>query len=221
MRSIFSRVLKFISSRLLYLMIGIFLAIGATYVYASWNDAKTGGSAQLGQSNWNALVTEVHNKCGTNCDSTATGATASGNSLTESNWNNLADLLTNTLTNCATDNSGKCFVNETLKSALDADLTASNIKSGVDVFGVSGSYSGATCPTCSSTIKCRCGRSSFCWTNYCDMASTNCQVSCETSGGTYGYVLRTGNYDVIGNIMMCDPYANNSAQPGYVQCILQ
>jgi hypothetical protein len=146
MKNIIFKISKFISSRLLYLIIGMFLAIGATYVYATWNDAQTGSSGQLGQSNWNALVTEVHNKCGANCDAAATGATASGNSLTESNWNNLADLLNNTLADCTTDNGGKCFVNQTSKSALDTDLTAGNIRSGVNIFGIAGSYSVSSPP---------------------------------------------------------------------------
>lgn len=41
------------------LLVGIFLAIGATYVYATWNDAKTGGSGELSEVNWNALVSRL------------------------------------------------------------------------------------------------------------------------------------------------------------------
>jgi len=44
MKNIFKKVLKFVSSRLIYLVIGIFLAIGATYVYATWDQARTGDS---------------------------------------------------------------------------------------------------------------------------------------------------------------------------------
>ncbi|MDD5071732.1 MAG: hypothetical protein PHQ42_03285 [Patescibacteria group bacterium] len=56
MKNIFKKTLKFISSRLIYLVIGIFLAVGATYVYATWDQARTGGSGQLAESNWNELV---------------------------------------------------------------------------------------------------------------------------------------------------------------------
>lgn len=56
MKNIFKKTLRFISSRLLYLVVGIFLAIGATYVYATWDQAKTGGSGQLSEANWNELV---------------------------------------------------------------------------------------------------------------------------------------------------------------------
>ncbi|MDD5071144.1 MAG: DUF1566 domain-containing protein [Patescibacteria group bacterium] len=132
----------FISSRLIYLIFGIFLAIGATYVYAAWNDAKTNDSGQLSQSNWNTFVNEIHNKCGSNCDTEATGATASSDTLTEANWNNLVDLASNTLTDCTDNNGGKCFINQTSKSALDTDLAAGNIKSGVTIFGLAGIYTG-------------------------------------------------------------------------------
>ena len=57
MKNIFKKVLKFVSSRLIYLVIGIFLAVGATYVYATWDQARTGGSGQLTETNWNELVT--------------------------------------------------------------------------------------------------------------------------------------------------------------------
>ena len=61
MKNIFKKTLKFISSRLLYLVVGIFLAVGATYVYATWDQAKTGGSGQLTEANWNELVTMIQN----------------------------------------------------------------------------------------------------------------------------------------------------------------
>jgi hypothetical protein len=141
---------KFIISRFVYLLVGIFLAISITYVYAAWNDAKTGDSGQLSQSNWNALVNEVHNKCGTSCDAKATAATASSDILTETNWNNLVDLTSTTLTDCTDNNGGKCFINQTSKSALDADLAAGNIKSGVNIFGVAGSYSAPSPPSCTA-----------------------------------------------------------------------
>ncbi|MDD5031679.1 MAG: hypothetical protein PHR36_01385 [Patescibacteria group bacterium] len=56
MKNIFKKTLKFISSRLLYLVLGVFLAVGATYVYATWDTARTGGSGQLAESNWNELA---------------------------------------------------------------------------------------------------------------------------------------------------------------------
>ena len=64
MRNFFKKVLKFVSSRLTYLIIGIFLAIGATYVYATWDSARTGGSGQLSEANWNELVTMIQNNIG-------------------------------------------------------------------------------------------------------------------------------------------------------------
>jgi len=149
-KNIFKKTLKFVSSRLTYLIIGIFIAIGATYVYAAWNDAKTGDSGQLSQTNWNSLVNEIHNKCGTNCDTVATAATASSDILTENNWNNLVDLTNNTLVDCTDNNGGKCFINQTSKTALDTDLAAGNIKSGINVFGVAGNYSGPVLNDCTA-----------------------------------------------------------------------
>jgi len=64
MKNIFKKTLKFISSRLLYLVVGIFLAIGATYVYATWDSARTGGSGQLTEANWNELVTMIQSNIG-------------------------------------------------------------------------------------------------------------------------------------------------------------
>ncbi|MFA4833274.1 MAG: hypothetical protein WC619_00320 [Patescibacteria group bacterium] len=164
MKNIIFKTLKFISSRLVYLLVGIFLAVSITCVYAAWNDAKTGGSGQLGQSNWNALVSEVHNKCGSNCDAAAIGATASGNALSENNWNNLVDLTNSTLVDCTNNNGGKCFINENSKSALDTNLTAGNIKSGVTIFGIAGTFTGATGSKANGVS---CSSGSECISGYC------------------------------------------------------
>jgi len=52
-----------ITSRIFYLILGIFLAAGFV-AYATWDDARTGGSGQLTEDNWNALVTMVENEIG-------------------------------------------------------------------------------------------------------------------------------------------------------------
>ncbi|MBU4579595.1 hypothetical protein KKB43_01100 [Patescibacteria group bacterium] len=52
-----------ISSRVFYLILGIFLAAGFV-AYATWDDARTGGSGQLTEANWNALVTMVEEEIG-------------------------------------------------------------------------------------------------------------------------------------------------------------
>ena len=64
MKNIFKKVLKFVSSRLIYLVIGIFLAVGATYVYATWDAARTGDSGLLTEANWNEFVTMIENNIG-------------------------------------------------------------------------------------------------------------------------------------------------------------
>lgn len=53
-----------ISSRILYLLMGIFLA-SAIMVYATWDDAKTGGSGQLSENNWNELINMLQSKLDT------------------------------------------------------------------------------------------------------------------------------------------------------------
>ena len=160
MKNILLKTSKFISPRLIYLIIGLFIAISITYVYAAWNEAKTNDSGQLSQTNWNSLVNEIHNKCGSNCDTLATNATASDNNLTESNWNNLIDLANNTLVDCTPDNNGKCFINQTSKSALDTDLVAGNIRSGVNIFGVTGTI-GPTWRTTGENDECNVVCSSY------------------------------------------------------------
>ncbi|MBU90123.1 hypothetical protein CMO94_01165 [Candidatus Woesearchaeota archaeon] len=39
---------------------------------------------------------------------------------------------------CSADNGGQCYLSQGSKSSLDGDLSAGNIKSGVNIFGVSG-----------------------------------------------------------------------------------
>jgi len=189
-KKIISKTFKFISSRLIYLLVGIFLAVSITYVYAAWNDAKTGDSGQLSQTNWNSLVNEIHNKCGSNCDAKATAATVFSDILTENNWNNLIDLVNNTLVDCTDDNGGKCFINQTSKSALDTDLVAGNIKTGVTIFGVTSSAKG---------LGTACTAGSECTSGYC-VDSVCCNTSC--SGST---------------CQRCDSYSNAGAGTcGYV-----
>jgi len=47
---------------------------------------------------------------------------------------------------CTTDNNGECFITQSSKSALDGDLASGNIRSGINVFGISGTYSGVPLP---------------------------------------------------------------------------
>lgn len=49
---------------------------------------------------------------------------------------------------CSANNGGQCYLSQTSKSSLDGDLAASNIKSGVNIFGVSGTLSDP--PSCSA-----------------------------------------------------------------------
>ncbi|MBU4579591.1 hypothetical protein KKB43_01080 [Patescibacteria group bacterium] len=44
-----------VSSRVFYLILGIFLAAGFV-AYATWDEARTGGSGQLTEANWNSFV---------------------------------------------------------------------------------------------------------------------------------------------------------------------
>ena len=55
---------KFILTKLFYLILGLSLAISLSYVYATWDDAKTGGSGELSETNWNALVATLENEVG-------------------------------------------------------------------------------------------------------------------------------------------------------------
>ena len=65
----------FIASRALYFMLGLLIAVGATYVYATWDQARTGDSGELSEPNWNELVTMIENNIGggdfLNCETRA------------------------------------------------------------------------------------------------------------------------------------------------------
>lgn len=78
MKNIFQKTAKFIFSRLIYLVIGIFLAVGVTYVYATWDQAKTGGSGQLSEANWNELVTMIENNIGGSTSTCGNGILEAG-----------------------------------------------------------------------------------------------------------------------------------------------
>ena len=85
LNSIF-KLVKFISSRFLLFIIGIFLAIGATYIYAAWDDAKTGDSGLLTETNWNELVTMTEN----NLDVTVSSRLAAASYTAERGTDNAA-----------------------------------------------------------------------------------------------------------------------------------
>jgi hypothetical protein len=51
---------------------------------------------------------------------------------------------TGSIANCAADNGGACFIAQATKSALDTDLAAANIKSGVNIFGIAGAFAGSS-----------------------------------------------------------------------------
>lgn len=55
---VLKKIAKLVSSRLFYLLLGLFLA-GALAAYAAWSDAQTGGTGELSEANWNALVTQL------------------------------------------------------------------------------------------------------------------------------------------------------------------
>ena len=47
---------------------------------------------------------------------------------------------------CTADNGGQCYLSQGSKSSLDGDLSTGNIKKNVNIFGISGTYSGP--PNC-------------------------------------------------------------------------
>ena len=90
MFNIFQKTAKFIISRALFLILGIFIAIGATYVWATWDQARTGGTGQLTETNWNELVTMIENNIGSGGTKTMylTSATFYGNHNCDDNPSN-------------------------------------------------------------------------------------------------------------------------------------
>lgn len=43
---------------------------------------------------------------------------------------------------CTTNNTGNCYINSTTKSSLETQLVSTNIKAGISIFGVTGSFGG-------------------------------------------------------------------------------
>ena len=54
-------------SNLLFLAIGLFLTVSVSIAHATWNDAKTSGSGQLSEANWDALVDMIETSGGGGC----------------------------------------------------------------------------------------------------------------------------------------------------------
>ena len=83
----------FIASRALYFVLGVLIAVGGTYVYATWDGAKTNvapnnNPGQLSEGNWNELVNMVENGI-TNASSLTTGTVL--NTLLDTDLQDLAD----------------------------------------------------------------------------------------------------------------------------------
>ncbi|MFA4834194.1 MAG: hypothetical protein WC619_05130 [Patescibacteria group bacterium] len=117
-----------------------------------------------------------------------------------------SDSTTSTQTNCYVDdtaryvdsnvcvnsaNTGYCYMNTDTFTAMDADLVASNIKNGVIIFGVTGTFGLANGSTCVSAGACLSG---YCVDGVC--CNSACSGStCQTCGtyssagiGNCGYV---------------------------------
>lgn len=61
------KIATFIASRALYFVFGVLIAVGSTYAYATWDQARTINNAnpnELTKDNWNELVTMVENNVG-------------------------------------------------------------------------------------------------------------------------------------------------------------
>ena len=89
-------------------------------------------------------------------------------------------------TPCLADNGGQCYVSQASKSALDTDLAAGNIKSGINIFGVAGSVV-AKDPLASS----QCFYTMNSWG--CNNGATNLQTSsayCIARGFTGGHSVK-------------------------------
>ncbi len=79
MKEFFSKkIFSLTLSNLVFLIVGIFLVIGAGIAYSSWNDAKTGGSGEMSEANWNALVSMLETSGGGGCYVSYSGSCLSG-----------------------------------------------------------------------------------------------------------------------------------------------
>ncbi|MFA4834195.1 MAG: hypothetical protein WC619_05135 [Patescibacteria group bacterium] len=116
-----------------------------------------------------------------------------------------SDSTTSTQTNCYVDdtaryvdsnvcvnsaNTGNCYINTDTFTAMDSDLTAGNIKTGVTIFGVAGTAKGLG-TACSAGGECISGFcvNSVCCNNACSGSTCQRCDSYSVSGaGTCGYV---------------------------------
>ena len=122
---------------------------------------------------------------------------------------------TQTVSNAATAQSAG-YYNAFNLATVDTDLAAGNIKSGVNIFGVAGSLT--------TSIKCRAGTDSRCWSDYCTIG-TECGAMCVTADNKYWFSIKTG---FINGVMYVTPtcfvsgaYYSCSGGFGYgvVQCV--
>lgn len=104
---------------------------------------------------------------------------------------------------CSEDGTGGCYL-EATRSTSDADFTASNIASGVNILGVTGTYSGASC----SPINTQTFNSSGTWTKpgsgskvliecWGGGGGGSTSSSCGTGGGG-GYIRRLVDISTLG-----------------------
>ena len=117
-----------------------------------------------------------------------------------------SDSTTTTATNCYVDdtakyitasicsdasNNGYCFINTANFSDKDTDLVASNIKNGVTIFGVAGTYKLANGAGCSSAAECisgYCADGVCCNTACSGSTCQRCDAYSVSGAGTCGYV---------------------------------
>lgn len=99
MHTIIKKLSTIITSRVLYLILGIFLAAGFT-AYATWDDARTGGSGELSEANWNELVTMIESEIKEDCPigfvDTGYGYCIQSNENSARNWHTASDYCADT-----------------------------------------------------------------------------------------------------------------------------
>ncbi|MFA4834214.1 MAG: hypothetical protein WC619_05230 [Patescibacteria group bacterium] len=117
-----------------------------------------------------------------------------------------SDSTTSTQTNCyvddtaryvdsnaclASSNDGYCYMNTANFSDMDTDLAAGNIRFGITIFGITGTYKLANGGSCSSATQCTSGycADSVCCNNACSGSTCQrCDSYSNAGAGTCGYV---------------------------------
>jgi len=124
---------------------------------------------------------------------------------------------------CSADNGGQCYLSQGSKSGLDGDLAAGNIKSGVNIFGFTGTLASGTLIK-ETSFRVRFQADYRLWKTVVSPFNIN---SGSSYACTYGVLVNAGGLPYCNNLltrMMCngvEMYSNTAYKPTFPEIILE